>query len=56
MSDLHTLAQEILEDCEANINRPLAGIINYHTQNCTEAEKELVIEAFGELLREKLLG
>lgn len=56
MSDLHITAQEIIEDINNHSDLSMAGIINYHTQDCNEAEKSLVIDAVGEMLKEQLLG
>ena len=56
MSDLHLIAQEIVEDLNKHPDLNMAGIINYHTQSCTEAEKSLIIDAVSELLKEQLLG
>lgn len=56
MSDLHIVAQEIMEDLNDNCTKSIAGIINYHTQNNSEAEKVLIIEALSEMLKEQLMG
>lgn len=56
MSDLHIIAQEILEECKEKISEPIGDIFRKHTEGLNDAEVKLVHDAFQELFLEDILS
>ena len=56
MSELHVIAQDIVEECKEKMTTPLGEIFKKHTKGLNDAEVKLVHDAFQELIRKEILG